>query len=44
MGYENRLLAREDFNDDTKDAGEMGSGHAVTAFYEIFKKGTYPNF
>jgi Ca-activated chloride channel family protein len=35
IGYENRLLAREDFNDDTKDAGEMGSGHTVTAFYEL---------
>lgn len=35
IGYENRLLAREDFNDDRKDAGEMGSGHAVTAFYEL---------
>jgi Ca-activated chloride channel family protein len=35
IGYENRLLAREDFNDDTKDAGEMGSGQSVTAFYEI---------
>ncbi|MDP2792311.1 MAG: VWA domain-containing protein [Rectinemataceae bacterium] len=35
IGYENRLLAREDFNDDTKDAGEMGAGQTVTAFYEI---------
>ena len=35
LGYENRLLAAEDFNDDTKDAGEIGAGHAVTAFYEI---------
>jgi len=35
IGYENRLLARTDFNDDTKDAGEMGSGHTVTALYEI---------
>ncbi len=35
IGYENRLLAREDFNDDTKDAGEMGAGHTVTAFYEL---------
>ena len=42
IGYENRLLAREDFNDDTKDAGEMGSGHAVTAFYELVKKGSDP--
>lgn len=35
IGYENRILAKEDFNDDTKDAGEMGSGHTVTALYEI---------
>lgn len=35
IGYENRLLAAEDFNDDTKDAGELGAGHTVTALYEI---------
>ena len=35
LGYENRLLAKEDFNDDTKDAGELGAGHTVTAMYEI---------
>ena len=35
IGYENRVLANQDFNDDTKDAGEMGAGHHVTAFYEI---------
>jgi Ca-activated chloride channel family protein len=35
IGYENRLLAAEDFNDDTKDAGELGAGHAVTALYEV---------
>lgn len=35
IGYENRALAREDFNDDTKDAGEIGAGHSVTALYEI---------
>ena len=35
IGYENRLLDDEDFNDDTKDAGEMGSGHNVTALYEL---------
>jgi Ca-activated chloride channel family protein len=35
IGYENRILADEDFNDDKKDAGEMGSGHIVTALYEI---------
>ena len=35
VGYENRLLAKEDFNDDTKDAGEIGAGHTVTALYEV---------
>lgn len=35
VGYENRLLADEDFNDDKKDAGELGSGKTVTALYEI---------
>ncbi len=35
IGYENRVLADEDFNNDKKDAGEIGSGHAVTALYEI---------
>jgi Ca-activated chloride channel family protein len=35
IGYENRLLNKEDFNDDKKDAGELGSGHTVTALYEI---------
>lgn len=35
VGYESRLLNNRDFNDDTKDAGEMGAGHTVTAFYEI---------
>ncbi|MDC7247703.1 MAG: VWA domain-containing protein [Sphaerochaetaceae bacterium] len=35
IGYENRMLQREDFNDDTKDAGEMGFGQTVTAFYEL---------
>ncbi len=35
VGYENRLLNDEDFNDDKKDAGEMGAGHTVTALYEI---------
>ena len=35
IGYENRLLNNEDFNDDKKDAGEMGSGHNVTALYEL---------
>jgi Ca-activated chloride channel family protein len=35
IGYENRMLETEDFEDDTKDAGELGSGHTVTALYEI---------
>lgn len=35
IGYENRMLAKEDFNDDQKDAGDMGSGHTVTAIYEL---------
>jgi Ca-activated chloride channel family protein len=35
IGYENRLLRDEDFKDDTKDAGELGAGHSVTAIYEI---------
>lgn len=39
IGYENRLLAKEDFNDDTKDAGEIGAGHTVTALYEIIPAG-----
>lgn len=40
IGYENRLLNREDFNNDRVDAGEIGSGHAVTAIYEITPKGS----
>ncbi len=39
VGYENRLLAAEDFNDDTKDGGELGAGHSVTAIYEIVPAG-----
>ena len=39
IGYENRMLAKEDFNNDKKDAGDMGSGHTVTAFYEIIPAG-----
>ena len=39
VGYESRILNNEDFNDDTKDAGEMGAGHCVTAFYEIVPPG-----
>lgn len=44
VGYENRLLAAEDFNDDTKDAGELGSGHTVTALYEIIPAGIADTF
>ena len=39
LGYENRMLAKEDFNDDKKDAGEIGAGHNVTALYEIIPAG-----
>ncbi|MBL8827802.1 MAG: von Willebrand factor type A domain-containing protein [Planctomycetaceae bacterium] len=39
IGYENRLLRKEDFNDDTKDAGEIGAGHTVTALYEVVPVG-----
>jgi Ca-activated chloride channel family protein len=42
LGYENRLLNREDFADDRKDAGELGSGHSVTALYEIVPVGATP--
>jgi Ca-activated chloride channel family protein len=35
IGYENRILRKEDFNDDKKDAGDIGAGHTVTALYEI---------
>lgn len=38
IGYENRKLAAQDFTDDSKDAGEIGSGHTVTALYEIIPK------
>lgn len=40
IGYENRMLNAEDFNNDKKDAGEMGSGHTVTALYEIVSAGS----
>ncbi len=40
IGYENRMLNKEDFNNDKKDAGELGSGHTVTALYEIIPAGT----
>jgi len=39
IGYENRLLADEDFNNDKKDAGELGAGHTVTAIYEVIPHG-----
>ncbi|MDB5276089.1 MAG: hypothetical protein JWR61_1044 [Ferruginibacter sp.] len=44
IGYENRMLNKEDFNDDTKDAGELGSGHTVTALYEIIPVGNVSPF
>ncbi len=39
IGYENRLLQNQDFNDDKKDAGDIGAGHSVTALYEIIPTG-----
>ncbi len=44
IGYENRMLQDEDFNDDKKDAGELGSGHTVTALYEIIPVGIESQF
>jgi Ca-activated chloride channel family protein len=44
IGYENRLLAAEDFKDDAKDAGELGSGHTVTALYEMIPVGVQDEF
>lgn len=44
IGYENRLLNAEDFKDDKKDAGELGSGHTVTALYEIIPVGVKSKF
>lgn len=44
IGYENRMLNKEDFNDDKKDAGELGSGHTVTALYEIIPFGVKSEF
>lgn len=44
IGYENRMLAKEDFNDDKKDAGELGSGHTVTALYEVIPVGVNSDF
>ncbi len=43
IGYENRLLANEDFNNDKKDAGELGAGHTVTAIYEVVPAGARQN-
>jgi Ca-activated chloride channel family protein len=40
IGYENRLLRREDFNNDAKDAGDIGAGHSVTALYELVPPGS----
>src|SRR5262249_10351994 len=39
IGYEDRLLAKQDFNDDKKDAGDIGAGKTVTAFYEVAVRG-----
>lgn len=44
VGYENRMLNTEDFKDDKKDAGELGSGHTVTAIYEIIPVGVESQF
>lgn len=44
VGYENRMLNKEDFNNDAKDAGELGSGHTVTALYEIIPVGVESRF
>jgi Ca-activated chloride channel family protein len=44
IGYENRMLKSEDFNNDRKDAGELGSGHTVTALYEIIPAGLESEF
>lgn len=44
IGYENRMLKTEDFKDDKKDAGELGSGHTVTALYEIIPAGLKSTF
>ena len=44
IGNENRVLAAEDFNDDKKDAGELGSGHTVTALYEVIPTGVKSEF
>src|SRR4029078_2162023 len=43
IGYENRVLRNQDFNDDKKDAGDIGAGHTVTALYEIVPAGAEVN-
>jgi Ca-activated chloride channel family protein len=43
IGYENRILEREDFNDDRIDAGELGAGHTITALYELVPKESSQN-
>jgi len=44
IGYEKRVMAKEDFNNDRKDAGEIGAGHTVTALYEIVPVGYWSNY
>jgi len=44
IGYENRMLSKEDFNNDKKDAGDLGSGHTVTALYEVIPVGVKSHF
>ena len=44
IGYENRALRNDEFNDDKKDAGDMGSGHIVTAIYEVVPKGVHSSY
>jgi Ca-activated chloride channel family protein len=44
IGYENRVMAKEDFNDDKKDAGEIGAGHTVTALYEVVPASSEESF
>ena len=43
IGYKNWLLCSQDFNDNTKDAGDLGTGHSVTALYEIIPVGVESN-
>ncbi len=43
IGYENRLLAAKDFDDDSKDAGDIGAGHSLTVVYEIIPRGIMPD-